>query len=141
MQSREWQRFGGGVNDSLGIQAVGIIDVIRDEQAAVRIQVHAMLIALLFARQQHQIRQNLVAENSLPPGSRVRPPNPAMPLDNRLRRFQFMDTIKEFPALPRRQRLDLFQNIMCAHLGHNSTNWAFRASLVLDAVCLPCKRG
>jgi hypothetical protein len=52
-QSSKWQGVGRGVKDSLGVHAVGIIEVIRDEQTGVRVKAHAALIALLFTRQQN----------------------------------------------------------------------------------------
>src|ERR1700733_3742727 len=38
MQPGEWQRVGGCVNKALGARAVGIIEVIRDEQTGVRVK-------------------------------------------------------------------------------------------------------
>lgn len=104
------------MDHSLGIYAVGIIYVIRDEQAAIRVKAHAVLIALFFPRQQNQIGQKLVAKNSSAPGCRVRPSNPAVLFDHRLRCFEFVNKVEEFPALPQWECLNLFQYLMRAHV-------------------------
>jgi hypothetical protein len=87
-------------------------------QTGVRIKAHAALIAILFPRQQNQIGQDLVAKNSPPPGNRVRPPNPVSAPGRWFhfnRRFQFLNTLKEFPTLPRRQRFHLLQKVIRTH--------------------------
>src|SRR5208337_2492858 len=118
MQSGEGQRVGGCVQDRLGAQAMGIIDVIRDEQTGVRVKVHAGLVALLFPRQQDQIGQNLVAKNSPPPSRSVGPANRAFASGRRFhfqRRFQLVDALEEFPTLPWRQGLHVLQYFIRAH--------------------------
>jgi predicted nuclease of predicted toxin-antitoxin system len=41
--------------------AVGIIDVVRDEQTGVRVNAHAASVALLLPRKQDQVGEELVA--------------------------------------------------------------------------------
>ena len=48
-----WYRPSLAWERGLGTHAVGIIDVIGDEQAGVRVKAHAALVALLFPRQHH----------------------------------------------------------------------------------------
>jgi hypothetical protein len=131
IQPGERQRVGCGVNDGLGAHAVGIIDVIRDEQTRVRVNAHADLVTFLLPRHQNQIRQDFVAKNSVPPGGSIRPANPAFAFAIRLRVngcFQFVDALKEFPALSRRQCLHLLQNFIRTHHSNHTTNGALRAN-------------
>ena len=141
VQPGEWQRTGGCMNESLGIQAVGIVNVIRNEQAAIRVKIHAASIALIFARHENQIGQEFIAKDPAPPGRCVRPPDPARPMDNRLGDFQFMNAGEKPPALPRRQCLNPFQNVLCAHHEYHTTRRAFRASLscVCSSVACNCR--
>jgi len=118
MQSGEWQRVGGCLKDGLRAHAVGIIDVIRDEQTGIRVRAYAALVPLLFPRQQNQIGQNPVARNSTTPSRRIGPANRAFAPGRRFyfqRRFQFVDALKEFPTLPRRQSLHVLQHFIRAH--------------------------
>jgi len=125
------QRIRHGVNDATSAHAVGIKDVIRDEQTRVCVNAHGVLVAFQFAHQEHQIRKNLVAKDAPLACSSIRPANAAFALVIRSRVkccFQVVDALKEFPALSRRQYLHLLQNIFRTHHSNHTTNEAFRAN-------------
>ena len=106
------------MNQTLAASAVGIIDVIRDEQTRVCVEAHAPLITLLLPRQQNQIGQHFIAENSASARCGIRPANRALAWRRRWRAnrsFQFVDTFKEPPTFTRRQGFDLFQHFIRAH--------------------------
>ena len=118
MQAGKRQWGDHGVNDALGFYAVGIVDVIRDEQTRVCVNAHGVLVAFQFARQEHQIRKNLVAKDATTSGGGVRPANAAFLFAVRRRlicRFDFVNMREEFPALSRRQCLHLLQNFSRTH--------------------------
>jgi hypothetical protein len=143
MQSGEWQWIGCGMNDGLGSRAVGIVDVIRDEQTRVRVNAHADLVTFLLARQQNQIRQDFIAKDFAPPSGSIRPANLAFAFAIRLqvdRCFQFVDALKEFPALLRRQCLHLLQNLIRTHRPNYITNGALGANSKLKMPSFPLGR-
>ena len=118
MQAGKGQKTSRRMNDALGARAVGIVDVIRDEQTRVRVNADAASIAFLLPFQQHQVRDNRVAKDSAPASGSVRPTNAAFVFAIRLRlnrSFQFVDAGEEFATLSRRQCLHLLQNFIRAH--------------------------
>jgi hypothetical protein len=89
----------------------------------------ALLESLI--RDDHQIRQDSVAEDSAPPSGSIRPANPALAFAFRLRVnrcFQFVDAVKELPTLSRRQCLHLLQNLIRTHRPSHTTNGTLRAN-------------
>ena len=61
------------MDQRLSAGAVRIGDVIGDQQTRVRVEVHLPLITLVFAGQQNEVGQYLVAENAASAGRCVRP--------------------------------------------------------------------
>jgi hypothetical protein len=119
------------MNERLGTHAVGIIDVIGNEQTGVRVVTHAASTAFLVPCEKNQIGQHFVAKNPTPPGNSIGPVNPWFAFDGGLCfnfHFQFLDEFKELPAFPRRQCLYLLQNFIRAHQTQCTPDWTFRAS-------------
>src|SRR5665213_2363000 len=80
--------------------------------------------AFQFARQERQIRKNLVAKDAATSGSRVRPANATFLFAVRRRltgRFEVVNMREELPALARGQCLHLLQNFIRTHLTNYTT--------------------
>src|SRR2546421_3470755 len=103
MEARENERVEHCVNKALGTSAVCVVNVIRNQQTAVRVEAHARSESLFFAGQQYQIRKHLVPKNLSSPCGGIRPMDRPLTGGELLHCkaiFQLLDFLEEFAPFP-----------------------------------------